>query len=273
MVKNKFMQLVNQDNNKAELYIYGDIVDYAFWENDVDANTVRNQLKDLQVSEIDVHINSYGGDVFTGIAIYNMLKNHSAKINVYIDACACSIASVIAMAGDKIYMPKNTLMMIHNCWTIAMGNSKELRKTADDLDIIMNTSIESYMSRVKITREELIELLDNETWLTAEECVEKGFADEVLTLKEEDRISQKAILFNLVQKVKENEKGNQAPIQDTSIDYSKLAKEISKELTLKSEISEKVEEIEEEIEEKTEEKKETILNGLLNLIEMKGRNE
>ena len=95
------------------------------------------------------------------------------------------------------------------------------------------------MSRVKITREELIELLDNETWLTAEECVEKGFADEVLTLKEEDRISQKAILFNLVQKVKENEKGNQAPIQDTSIDYSKLAKEISKELTLKSEISEK----------------------------------
>lgn len=268
MVKNKFMQFVNQDN-KAELYIYGDIVDYAFWENDVDANTVREQIKDLQVSEIDVHINSYGGDVFTGIAIYNMLKNHPAKVNVYIDACACSIASVIAMAGDKIYMPKNTLMMIHNCWTIAIGNSKELRKTADDLDIIMNTSIESYMSRVKITREELIELLDNETWLTAEECVEKGFADEVLTLKEEDRISQKAILFNLVQKAK----GNQAPIQQTSIDYTKLAKEIAKELTSQSEIRETEEveeEIEEEIEEKTEEKTETILNGFFNLFERKG---
>jgi len=68
MVKNKFMQLVNQEN-KAELYIYGDIVDYAFWENDVDANTIRNQLKDLQVSEIDVHINSYGGDVFTDLQV------------------------------------------------------------------------------------------------------------------------------------------------------------------------------------------------------------
>lgn len=263
MVKNKFMQLVNQEN-KAELYIYGDIVDYAFWENDVDANTIRNQLKDLQVSEIDVHINSYGGDVFTGIAIYNMLKNHSAKINVYIDGCACSIASVIAMAGDKIYMPKNALMMIHNCWTIAMGNSKDLRKTADDLDVIMNASIESYMARVKITREELIELLDNETWLTAEECVEKGFADEILPLKEENGISQKAILFDLVQKIK----GISAPHQENSIDYSKLAKEIVKELTSQSEISEVVEE---NLEEKAEEKKETVLNGFFKFMERKGR--
>jgi len=263
MVKNKFMQLVNQEN-KAELYIYGDIVDYAFWENDVDANTIRNQLKDLQVSEIDVHINSYGGDVFTGIAIYNMLKNHSAKINVYIDGCACSIASVIAMAGDKIYMPKNALMMIHNCWTIAMGNSKDLRKTADDLDVIMNASIESYMARVKITREELIELLDNETWLTAEECVEKGFADEILPLNEENGISQKAVLFDLVQKIK----GNQAPSQ--KIDYSEIAKEIAKELTSNSEIREK---IIEENDKKTEEKKETVLNGFFKFMERKGRNE
>lgn len=254
-MKNKFMQLVNQDDTKAELYIYGDIVSYSWWENDVDANSIRTQLNSLKVNEIDVHINSYGGDVFTGIAIYNMLKNHTAKVNIYVDACACSIASVIAMAGDKVYMPKNTFMMIHNCWTSIAGNAKDLRKQADDLDVIMNGSIESYLSRVNIPKERLIELLDEETWLTADECVEMGFADEVLALKEDEGISQRAILFNLVQKARESRE----PVQQNQTIES-LVEEMKVYLQ-KS--------IEPKVDEKTNKKQETILNGFLNYIERK----
>jgi ATP-dependent Clp protease protease subunit len=203
MGKSKYFQFEVKED-KADLFIYGDIVSYKWLDEDVTANDIKEQIRNLNVSELNVHINSYGGDVFEGVAIYNLLKQHKAKVNVYIDGCACSIASVIAMAGDKIYMPKNTLMMIHNCWTVAMGNSKDLRKQADDLDIIMNSSIESYMARVNITEKELRKLLDDETWLTAEECVEKGFADELLPLAE-DSINQSANLaiMNLVNKLKE----------------------------------------------------------------------
>lgn len=202
MVKNKFMQFYEETN---DLYIYGDIVDYKWYEEDVTANDVRNKLALFNGTELNVHINSYGGDVFTGIAIYNLLKNLKAHVNVYVDSCACSIASVIAMAGDTIYMPKNTLMMIHNCWTFAQGNSKDLRKQADDLDVIMEASIESYMTKFKGTREELQELLDNESWLTASECVELGLADEIL-LQNEEGIQQSVALFNLLEKVRNVEK-------------------------------------------------------------------
>ncbi|MDD4794976.1 MAG: Clp protease ClpP [Bacilli bacterium] len=268
MVKNKFMQLLNQDEQSIDLYIYGDIVSYAWWEDDVDANTIKNQIKDLEVESINVHINSYGGDVFTGIAIYNMLRSHKAKINVYIDSCACSIASVIAMAGDKIYMPKNTLMMIHNCWTWAVGNSKELRKTADDMDTIMNASIESYLAKVNIDREKLVELLDTETWLTAEECVEMGFADEVISLKEEEGINQRAILFNLVQKTKKpvNEKSTEEIVEELKL--------LIKQETAKNEISEvsEDEEVEEETNneevenDSTQKTEESLIGAFLNYI-------
>jgi ATP-dependent protease ClpP protease subunit len=114
-----------------------------------------------------------------GIAIYNQLKRHAAKKIVYIDGFACSIASVIAMAGDTVIMPKNTIMMIHNAWTIAMGNSSELRKAADDLEVINQASKQAYLEKAggKLTEEKLTELLDAETYLTAEQCIELGLAD------------------------------------------------------------------------------------------------
>lgn len=137
------------------------------------------------MSEIDVHINSSGGNVFAGHAIYNMLKMHSAKINIYIDALAASIASVIAMSGDTIFMHKNSLLMIHNSWIITMGNSKELRETADLLDKTDKASNHAYLDKAKnVSEEELQQMLDAETWLTAEEALEKGFVDEVLGTNE-----------------------------------------------------------------------------------------
>lgn len=119
--------------------------------------------------------------MFEGSAIYSQLKRHNAKVTVYIDGFACSIASVIAMAGDKVIMSENAVMMIHNAWAVAAGNSAQLRKIADDLDVINKANKAAYLvkSNGKITNEELTEMLDNETYLSAEDCVKYGFCDEI----------------------------------------------------------------------------------------------
>lgn len=171
--------------NEASIYIYGDIVRWV-WEDwfpeDVSSNSFKDDLDELgDVDIINLYINSPGGSVFEGIAIYNMLKRHKAKINVYVDALAASIASVIAMAGDTIFMPKNSMLMIHNPWTSAVGNAKDFRKVADDLDRIGHSSKQSYLQKAgeKITDEKLQELLDAETWLSADEAYEYGLCDVV----------------------------------------------------------------------------------------------
>ena len=111
-----------------------------------------------------------------------MLKQNSAHINVYVDGLAASIASVIAMSGDAIFMPSNSMMMIHNPWTMAVGNANELRKQADDLDQITKASVQTYLAKAgdKLDKETLTQLMDNETWLTAQEAVDYGLADEVM---------------------------------------------------------------------------------------------
>ena len=166
-------------NSPAELYIYGDISSsQSWWGDEISPMSFKKELDALgDVSQINVHINSDGGDVFAGQAIHSMLKNHKAKINVYVDGLAASIASVIAMAGDVIYMPANTMMMIHNPWTRVTGNSADLRKMATDLDTIAETIIAAYQSKSSIDRDKLMQLLTDETWLTAAQAVELGFAD------------------------------------------------------------------------------------------------
>ena len=164
-----------------ELRIYNTVESDSWWkESETSAKHFSDMLKEHEnAKEIKIYINSLGGSVFEGIAIYNQLKRHSAHKTVYIDGFACSIASVIAMAGDTVIMPKNTCMMIHNAWIVAMGNAKELRKAADDLDVINSAAIQAYLDRAgdKLTREKLTEMLDAETYLTAEQCIEYGFAD------------------------------------------------------------------------------------------------
>lgn len=170
-----------------DLYIYNEVRGdgYDWWsgaviESETSANHFREELsKHNDVSQINIYINSEGGSVYEGTAIYNQLKRHPAHKTVYIDGFACSIASVIAMAGDEIIMPKNALMMIHNMWMGACGNAAELRKAADDLDIINAAGRAAYLEKTngKIEEEKLIELMDAETWLTAEQCMEYGLAD------------------------------------------------------------------------------------------------
>lgn len=168
---------------EAEIDIEGEITSRIWDDTDTSASQFRDLLKQVgDVKTINLHINSPGGDVFEGVAIYNMLKQNKADIHVYIDGLAASIASVIAMAGDTITMPENSMLMIHNPWTIAQGNAKELRKIADDMDKMGESIKTSYLSKSndKLDVDTLTQLMDEETWLTAKESAEYGLADEVL---------------------------------------------------------------------------------------------
>ena len=163
-------------NATAEISIYDEI---GFWG--VSAASFAQDLKDCgnNLKQINLHIHSPGGDVFDGIAIYNLLKNHPANVTVYIDGLAASMASVIAMAGNEVIMPENAMMMIHKPWGIQGGDAEDMRKYADLLDKVENTLIPAYANKTGKTPEELAEMLSAETWLNGKECVEQGFADKL----------------------------------------------------------------------------------------------
>lgn len=169
-----------------QLYVYGDVesdyVDFSgdLHESDTSAEHFREELAKFPgAQEIEIFINSYGGSVFEGTAIYSQLKRHPAHKTVYVDGFACSIASVIAMAGDEVVMPRNTMMMIHDMWMMAVGNAGQLRKAADDLEAINAAGRQAYLQKAgdKLSEERLTELMQAETWLTAAECIELGLAD------------------------------------------------------------------------------------------------
>ena len=235
-MKNILNQVKQTASNTADIYIYGDIYDRWWSEEANSAISLKDKLLELgDISEINLHINSLGGDVFEGLAMFTLLKQHKATVKVYIDGIAASIASVIAMAGDHIYMPKNSMMMVHNCWTYACGNSKDFRKAADDLDKIMEASIESYLSKVKISRAELVELLDNESWLTAQECFDKGFCTEILPISDDIEQSASKSIMDLIQENKKLKMKVQEPSQVTFTEdaLSMIAEKISENINSK----------------------------------------
>jgi ATP-dependent Clp protease protease subunit len=181
----KFWGMKKIDDKTGELTLYGEISDYTWWGDEVTPKQFKEDLDALgDIDILNVYINSPGGDVFAGQAIYSMLKRHKAYVNVFIDGIAASIASLIAMAGDKVIMPENAMMMIHSPWTFAVGNAQDFRKLADDMDKIRDSMIVAYESRSALTTEEITEIMDAETWLSAEECLEYGFADEIAEAKQ-----------------------------------------------------------------------------------------
>jgi ATP-dependent Clp protease protease subunit len=183
----KFWEFKNAANKTGELYIYGDIVSYKWDDSDTTAQSFKEDLEDLgDIQTLNVYVNSPGGSVFQGQAIYSILKRQKAQVNVYVDGIAASIASVIAMAGDVVYMPPNAMMMVHNPWTLVFGNASDLRKMADDLDKIRGSLVAAYLEKAKnLSEEKLSELMDGETWMTAQECYDYGFCDEVLEAERE----------------------------------------------------------------------------------------
>lgn len=165
----------SKENKTADLYIYGAIIDNTDWkwdETDVMPEDVKEAIEGLQgLDQINIYINSPGGSVFSGMAIYNMLKRNKAKKIVYVDGIAASMASVLALVGDEIYMPENSYFMIHKPYTVAMGNADEMRKVADDLEVIEEGMMTVYESNIKegVDIEVIREMVNDETWLTAEE--------------------------------------------------------------------------------------------------------
>lgn len=187
----KARMLIKPKQNAAnvyQLYIYDEVTDcgsfnWATWEyveSETSADYFREQLADIpDNATIELYINSHGGYVDEGTAIYNQLVRHKAHKIGYVDGVAYSVASLILMACDHIVMGLGTTMLVHNMWTVAAGNAKELRKVADDMDKMMEANRQVYMKRYTGDEQALIDLLEEEKPLTPDECLELGFCDEL----------------------------------------------------------------------------------------------
>ena len=177
--KNKqLMTVKNLTSKSADLYIYGEIVDNTDWkwdESEVMPDDVLDALNSVDgLEELNIYINSPGGSVFAGLAIYNMLNRNKAYKRAYIDGIGASMASVIPFAANEVYIPSNAFLMIHNPWTFAMGNSTDLRKVADDLDDISAGIVNVYEENLKegVNIDTIKDLMEKETWLTGNEAAE-----------------------------------------------------------------------------------------------------
>jgi ATP-dependent Clp protease protease subunit len=171
--------------NTAEIYIYDQVVTAGWeWGAEQSAVTFQEDLARLgdEVETIHLHINSPGGAVFEGITIANLLKAHDAKVIAYIDGLAASIASVIAVCADEVIMGEGTFFMIHHPWLFTWGDANALRKDADMLDKVSSQMQALYLAKTgeKCSSERLVEMLDEETWLTATEALELGFVDSIV---------------------------------------------------------------------------------------------
>jgi ATP-dependent Clp endopeptidase proteolytic subunit ClpP len=163
-----------KNEKTAEISIYDEIGGWG-----ISAKQFISELNTLEAENITLRIHSPGGEILDGNAIYNALVRHPANINVSIDGLAASMASVIACAGDTVTMASNGLFMIHNPWTMAAGESEELRKSADLLDKMKENIVGAYQKRTGLGKGELSDMMDAETWMTADEALENGFIDSI----------------------------------------------------------------------------------------------
>lgn len=197
----EFKQAAQPDT--LDLYIYGDIEDIAIdWVNwtmvqsENSAKFFREELaKHPDAKLINVYVNSLGGYVDEAMAIRNQLKRHPAHVTGYTDGFAASAAAFILTGCDEVKMYSNTMQMLHNMWSSVTGNANQMRKAADDLDAIMAGNRKAFLEKSggKLTEEKLTELLDNESWLNAEQCLEYGLADEIIA-EEKDLTTAKQML-------------------------------------------------------------------------------
>ena len=193
----KFWNVMKNDEEKsAELILYGSIGSDEYWD-DISDKAFKQDIENLgDVENITLHINSPGGSVFSAVAIANTLKNHKAKITANIDGLAASAATIITSACDIVKMPKNALFMVHNPITFAYGNNQDMQKTLEMLNKVKNSIIETYLNKAKTDKETLSELMDNETWMSAEEAKEYGFVDEILDESVEKEVIENKLIIN-----------------------------------------------------------------------------
>lgn len=212
----KYYDLVTTGKN-AEICIYGEITSFPWKDGDASSAGMVQAIKALpeNISNINIRINSYGGEVAEGLTIYNTLKTCGKHVTTTIDGFACSAASMIFMAGSERIINNSSLLMIHNALTYTVGNAEQLRKEADDLEKINEQIIKTYMEHVNITIDEVKKMMDDETWITPEEALEKGFASEIGNVPESENVmnsARKLIFDSLVQKQPLNKNENQEQI-------------------------------------------------------------
>lgn len=211
-MENNYLNFKKINETETELYIYGDIRKKSWideWlgtgKDKTDAYTLKDALIHVDTPNLTVRINSYGGSVSEGLAIYSLLSDFKGKLKTIVDGFACSAASVIFMAGEERIVPENGLLMIHNAWSYAEGDSNVMRKTAEDLEKITQPSVNIYVSKSNLSEEEIKEKMDKEEWITSQEALEWGFSTSQ-NKKEEMQALEAEFVYNLVIKNKKMQK-------------------------------------------------------------------
>ena len=263
MKTKRFYNIVKQPNNSLDIDIYGDIGGWSY-ENTMES--LSEQIKNMDdVNEINVYINSYGGELAEGLAIYNALKQHKAVVNTYVMGFACSSASLIFMSGDNRYISKSSMLMIHNAISSCCGNSADMRAMAETLDKMNKAICNVYIDNVNISVEDIQNLLDKESFLGYEDAIEYGFATELFNDTKEELYSNNALKTicniltnNFTDKTEHNiiNTVNTEVSNVDSEDEDEKEEEPNKEETTEETTEEEKEEKEEEKEEKEEEKEE-----------------
>ena len=203
-MKNRFVNLspgtwrINRTSDQtAEVFLYGDI---GGWLDGIGAEDFARELASIDAENIDVRLNSGGGSVFEGQAIYNALYRHNAKVNIHIDGLAASIASVIAMAGDTINITEGSHIMIHKPWSMAIGDAESMRKEAEVLDSLESGIVDIYAARTNKSREQLESWIAAETWFKGQDAVDAGFADAVIPAKRKNNAFGSSNILNYYSK-------------------------------------------------------------------------
>lgn len=193
-IPQKFNVVHNEETKTSEITIYG-VIGTSWWSDSFSASEMDEALNEAGDNDISVRLNSPGGDAFMGIAIYNRLKRHEGKVTIYVDGWACSAASVIAMAADELIMGLGSMLMIHEASNIVWGTKTDMRKEANILDELEEGIIDIYMTKANVSREEIREKVDAETWFSAKKAVELGFATEAEgTATDDDNTASNSVL-------------------------------------------------------------------------------
>lgn len=183
-IPKNFAIAVDTEKDETTLTMYGEIGD-SWWGDCITATDVDVALRGIKTSNIVVRLNSPGGDAFDGVAIYNRLKDHDAKIKIIVDGWACSAASLIMMAGDEIIVNTGGMVMIHEASVWTRGTKTDLQKTVDMMGKLDNNILDIYMTKAIVERDEIKQFIENETWFTADEAVAVGLATGTATVVED----------------------------------------------------------------------------------------
>jgi ATP-dependent protease ClpP protease subunit len=187
---------VNAKDDAADVYIYGDI---GGWWDGIQPQQIAKEIAELDVGTLNVHVNSPGGVVFDGLAIYNAFAAHPAKVVMHIEGIAASIASVIVCAGDEIRIGEAANVMIHKPWSFMIGDAEEMRKEADILDNLEQGIVDIYKARTENSDDDLKAWMKAETWMRGQDAIDKGFADALTPSKAKKEKAARSALLTLYQ--------------------------------------------------------------------------